>query len=192
MTVKEDIRIQKTRQKLFDAYIDILKTTDSNDVTVQILAGKAQINRVTFYKHYQNFANFHSQFIEHHILTIYEFMRPLNYQPYTRGFEQQALSDLFSFIQEHGTTYTVLFTSPHIPEFNQALLSFFQQKLTQHTDELSRFDFPGVGVNRLVVAWYGVSALLGTIIMWVQSGYPFSPQQLANMFCKLAPNAEEK
>lgn len=98
-------------------------------------------------------------------------MRPLNYQPYTRGFEQQALSDLFSFIQEHGTTYTVLFTSPHIPEFNQALLSFFQQKLTQHTDELSRFDFPGVGVNRLVVAWYGVSALLGTIIMWVQSNH---------------------
>ncbi|MER2125496.1 TetR-like C-terminal domain-containing protein [Solibacillus sp.] len=45
-------------------------------------------------------------------------------------------------------------------------------------------------VDQTIVAWYGVSALFGTIIMWAQSDFNYSPEQLANAIVRLAPQEE--
>jgi len=56
-------------------------------------------------------------------------------------------------------------TSPNITDFNKKLLAHFQQRIAKHKTEHALFDFPGTGVGQFFVAWYGVSALFGTIII---------------------------
>lgn len=187
---KIDIRVLKTRQKLFDTYLSVLAQQTPGQVTIQRLTTKANLNRVTFYKHFHNLAEFHAQFIEHYILELYELMKSLNYKTYTKGFEFEALLQLLKHIEANHKTYKILLTSPNIADFNKALLAYFQQRISKHTTELAKFDFPGTGVDQTIVAWYGVSALFGTIIMWAQSNFNYSPEQLANAIVRLAPQEE--
>ena len=185
-----DSRVLKTKQKLFDAYLSMLEQQAPEKMTIQTLTTTANINRVTFYKHYQNVAQFHEEFIAHYILELYEFMKPLNYKTYTKGFEYEALLQLLKHIQTNRKTYRILLASPNISDFNKALLAHFQERIEKHTTELAKFDFPGTGVNQTIVAWYGVSALFGTVIMWAQSDFKYSPEQLANAMVRLAPHAD--
>lgn len=185
---KQDLRRIKTREKLYEAYLKLLTKKTPDTITILELTSLANINRVTFYKQFRNLANFQYMFIEHYILSIYEFMKPLNYKPYSQGFEYEALVQLLTYIKDNADVYKVLLTSPNAHDFNRQLFSFFQKKITKHTDELAYFDFPGTGVNQEIVAWYGVSALFGTMMMWVQADFPYSPEQLAKSFVKLSPN----
>lgn len=180
-----DARVVKTKEKLFNAYLQLIAKKPADSITIQELTTLAGINRVTFYKHFQHLANFQNQFIEHYIVALYNFMKPLNYQPYTQGFEYEALVQLLNYIQDNQQTYKVLLTSEFIPQFNRDLLLFFQQKVTQHTEEQAMFDFPGTGVDKDIVAWYGVSALFGTVLMWVRQDFPYAPMELARAITKL-------
>jgi len=52
MAVKEDLRIQKTKAALFDAFFSMLEEMPFEDLTVNDLCTRADIRRATFYKHY--------------------------------------------------------------------------------------------------------------------------------------------
>lgn len=185
-----DKRAVKTQAKLFEAYLQLLKTTPPHDMTIIQLTTLANINRVTFYKHFKHMANFHEQFTKHYIEELYHFMKPLNYKTYEKGFELPALIELFTHIEQQQDTYKILFTSPHMQQFNQQIHDFFMLKIKKHTEELAKFDFPGTGVQQEIVAWYGMSALLGTIYKWIQADFPYSPTMLATSFVKLSPNPD--
>lgn len=184
---KIDVRVIRTKQKLFAAYVALLQDEQSDTITIQALTSRANINRVTFYKHFKNSATFHNQFIDYYILQLYEFLKPLNYKTYEKGFEYEALLKLLQHIKEHQKVYRVLFTSQNILDYNKKLLTYFQSRIKKHTEELAKFDFPGTSVNQEIVAWYGASALLGTIIMWAHANFNHSPGSLATSIIRLTP-----
>ena len=50
--IKQDRRVQKTRQVIRSAFIELLKEKRFADITVQDIADRAMISRSTFYDHY--------------------------------------------------------------------------------------------------------------------------------------------
>lgn len=183
-------QINPTKRQFYEAYIAILSSPNPQAISVQRLAEKAALHRITFYKHFENIEHFRRHFIAHYVESLYEFMKPLNYKTYEKGFEYDALLQLLTHILNDRHTYKVLLTSEHIPEFNKELLAFFQQKIRKHTEEIAKFDFPGTNVSLEIVTWYGVSALFGTIIMWANSDFNYSPKELAQAIVNLTPHHE--
>lgn len=177
-----------TKQQFFDAYISLLASLEKPTISVQQLAQTASLHRLTFYKHFSNMDDFRQQCIAYYVEALYTFMKPLNYKTYEKGFEYDALIQLLTHILHDRETYKVLLTSEHIPEFNKELLAFFQQKIRKHTEEIAKFDFPGTNVSLEIVTWYGVSALFGTIIMWANANFNYSPEQLAQAIVHLTPH----
>ena len=51
---KEDPRVIRTRQLLHQAYLELLREKSFQDITVQDIADRATVNRVTFYAHFQD------------------------------------------------------------------------------------------------------------------------------------------
>ncbi len=51
---KKDRRIRKTQKLLLDGLIELMERKSINDITVRELADKVDINRSTFYLHYQD------------------------------------------------------------------------------------------------------------------------------------------
>ena len=54
MDYKEDIRIQKTRRDLRKAIIELIKEKPIEKVSVTEICEKAMVNRMTFYKYYED------------------------------------------------------------------------------------------------------------------------------------------
>lgn len=54
MKDKIDRRIVRTRKEIREAFLALLSEQAYKDITVQDILDRAQINRTTFYKHYQN------------------------------------------------------------------------------------------------------------------------------------------
>ncbi|MGX8701838.1 TetR/AcrR family transcriptional regulator [Caproiciproducens sp.] len=51
---KQDLRIVKTRNNIKNAFIQLLREKDFNNITVRDILDQALINRKTFYNHYQD------------------------------------------------------------------------------------------------------------------------------------------
>ncbi|WP_373819403.1 TetR/AcrR family transcriptional regulator [Glaesserella sp.] len=54
MLNQDDIRVIKTAKNIKEAFFALLAQKEYEDITVQDILDKAQINRTTFYKHYPN------------------------------------------------------------------------------------------------------------------------------------------
>lgn len=54
----EDLRITKTKKKLFDTFIAMLADMSIEDITVNDLCTRAGVRRATFYKHYTDKIDF--------------------------------------------------------------------------------------------------------------------------------------
>ena len=52
--MKTDARVRYTRKVIQDAFLDVLKEKPISRITVKEVCDKAEINRGTFYKHYQD------------------------------------------------------------------------------------------------------------------------------------------
>ncbi|MBQ3292017.1 MAG: TetR/AcrR family transcriptional regulator C-terminal domain-containing protein [Mogibacterium sp.] len=52
--IKTDRRVVKTRKAIHNAFVELVTTKDARDITVRDLAKLANINRKTFYNHYND------------------------------------------------------------------------------------------------------------------------------------------
>ena len=55
---KEDARILKTKNKLVEVFLELLRSNDFEDITVNELCCAANIRRATFYKHFKDKEDF--------------------------------------------------------------------------------------------------------------------------------------
>ena len=53
MAGKQDIRVERSRDAIKKAFVDLMKRCEYEDITVKDLAEEARINRKTFYAHYE-------------------------------------------------------------------------------------------------------------------------------------------
>ena len=51
---KEDPRVTRTRQLILQAFTDLFREKSFDEITIQEIADRATINRVTFYAHFQD------------------------------------------------------------------------------------------------------------------------------------------
>lgn len=53
MATKQDIRVERSREAIQKAFLELMKRRAYEDITVKDLAEEARINRKTFYAHYE-------------------------------------------------------------------------------------------------------------------------------------------
>lgn len=71
MKEKVDLRVIKTKQKLVDAFTDMINTTAFSQISVFDLCKKAGVRRATFYKHFNDkfdFLRYYVHLLEEEIL----------------------------------------------------------------------------------------------------------------------------
>lgn len=187
-----DLRVVRTRQMIRDAFIDLLEHKSYNKITISELTKKANVNRVTFYLHYMDMDDFLSQLVDELIDDIFEFMKPLYDKPYEPGFELETLTNLLEYIANNEKIYYTMFVSKGIPYFTPRMMTFLRNIMLTHPRNEQGAHFPGIDIEMDIASWYGTSALIGTISMWIGSGMPYSPRYLAEQFVKLNPFRTEK
>ncbi|WP_026574615.1 TetR/AcrR family transcriptional regulator [Bacillus sp. UNC438CL73TsuS30] len=181
---RRDPRILRTRQLIKEALIDLLQEVDINKITVNRIAERATINRVTFYLHYKDIPDMLGKMAQEMAEDIEAIMGSTRGdQNSDKNIDFVKLETLLEYIAKNDKFYKVVLNSRRSPIFTERLLTILTKAITEKTAnnklETSK-DIP-----RDIAIWYGSSALIGTIVAWLRNDMPYTPQFLAKQLSRL-------
>lgn len=186
-----DLRVLRTRKSIRNAFIALLEEKEYSKISVNAIAKRAEINRVTFYSHYKDIHDLVESLLNELLSDIRQILTAkANADSYRPGIARDSLVLLLEHIAENAQIYKALLVSKHIPFFTPKLMELMNQ-LVAHTEDYVKKD----ETNRFLVfktpsdisSWYATSALVGTISMWLAHDMPYAPQELAQQLIDLNP-----
>ncbi|RIW37400.1 TetR/AcrR family transcriptional regulator [Bacillus salacetis] len=179
-----DPRILRTRQLLKDAFVDLLQETDIEKLSVNRLAEKATINRVTFYLHYKDISDMLEKMAAEMILEVSAVLgKPEANQSSNDEENMKMLERFLEHIAGNAKFYKTILASRGIPIFKERLLNFLSEWLVQRIDSRSNDSFvKSAGIQKEILLWYDAAAVIGTVEAWLRNDMPYTPAYLARQF----------
>lgn len=178
---KDDRRTRRTRQRLREALLGLLKEKRYEDISVQDIIERADIARSTFYVHYLDkddllvgkWGVFASNLGHQAALLLHEEKSSNSIFP-TRGWFQhiQAQNDILKLIAKDSAIDLAMKTLHGI------LRNDVQSKIGKHLPE-------GGSIPASLVVEYMANALMTLIKWWVKHDMPYSPQRMDEIFQEL-------
>lgn len=183
-TPRTDPRIVRTRRMLRDALVELLEEMDVEKISVNRLAERATINRVTFYLHYRDIPDMMEKMAAEMIEDIRAILRSPASRPMPARKEDWPLMvNLLEHIAQHFRFYKVILTTRRTTVFTEQFLKLLTGMVIERIDSPEgEANLAALGIQRDIVVWYGSSALIGTIISWLRNDMPYTPQYLAKQF----------
>lgn len=178
---KVDPRVLRTRQLLKNALIELLEEMELDKITVNRIATRATINRVTFYLHYRDIQDMLEKMAGEMVEEI-ELAMSKTIEEKRTGSDDVILLGLLEHIAANAKFYKVIIGSRRVPIFHERLRDIFVKKISDGTNEHLLAE---KGIQRDVAIWFGSAAMLGTIASWLRNDMPYSPQFLARQFALL-------
>lgn len=182
-----DPRKLRTRQLLRDAYVDLLQEMDPEKITVNRLAERARINRVTFYLHYLDISDMVDKISEEMIEDIYEILRDkTSTSPTPIEDRDLPLVELLEHIAENAIFYKATLATNRIPIFTERLLELLSELIIERLENTQCHPCSSTAnIQKDIAIWYGSSALIGVIVAWLRNDMPYMPRFLAKQFSLL-------
>ncbi|HRE48669.1 MAG TPA: TetR/AcrR family transcriptional regulator [Aggregatilineales bacterium] len=179
---KVDRRIQRTRQMLRDALIDLIKGQDYATITVQDITERANVNRSTFYLHYKD----KDELLYKSMIEVYgDLVRDFPRMPKNPilGVDFDALADPsdFQHVAQHADFYRVILSEKGVASFvvqvRRYLATVFEQLFIR--DIVSEDEQITPRMPMEFIAHFIAGAEIGVISWWLESGMKYSPEVMA-------------
>ena len=184
-----DRRIIRTKKALRGALTSLMRDKAFDEITVSDITQRAEMNRGTFYLHYKDKYDLLRQNEEEILSGIQQLKR-------TRKLERADLRDfdfmneplplftaLFEFFQEHAEFLAVVLGPRGNPAFQARLKEVMREKLRYNI--LSELNEEDLNVPLGYLSAYAISAQLGVIQHWLDTGMKESPEQLSIIVSRL-------
>ena len=181
--MKKDRRIDKSKGALKEALILLMDKKEFKSITITEIVHLANLNRGTFYKHYPTQEELLNELIEDILGDLVDSYR----EPYKtmENFEVGKISSssvkIFDHVARYSHFYTIIINSNVLPGF--------QNRICQVLKELVQNDLvkamPDANIDRSLMSSYNAYALFGLIIEWVNGGFKFTPQQMAEQLINI-------
>ncbi|MFP3846866.1 TetR/AcrR family transcriptional regulator [Priestia filamentosa] len=185
---KVDRRVTKTRKAILSAYLSLLQTKGVHAISVSDITEKADINRATFYAHYEDKQNLQEQIIKEILGDLEEAIEKNISKEEQNNFTLTTLEGIFirmlENIYEHKEFYTVMLgdNGPSIFVDNlQHIICKYTTKglVTVHADKIDLI------VPEAIYLSYVTSAQFGVIKYWIKNYYSETPLFMAQQLLLL-------
>lgn len=181
--MKNDRRISKSKKVLKDALISLMREKDFKKITITDLVQRADLNRGTFYKHFQTKEELLNELIDdvmEDLITSYR-------APYLRT-DQFSINELttttvkiFEHVASYSEFYSMIVNSNVLPGFQDRIIHVF----TQLTSQEIIMDQVNERINRELLTSYNVYALFGLIVSWVKGGFKYTPAHMTEQLIEI-------
>ncbi|WP_421378183.1 TetR/AcrR family transcriptional regulator [Bacillus salacetis] len=179
-----DPRILRTRQLLKDAFVDLLQEMDVEKLSVNKLAERATINRVTFYLHYKDISDMLEKMADEMVEEVSNVLDEPEANQQSNDEENMRMLERFlEHIAENAKFYKTILASRGIPIFKERLLTFLSNWLVLRIDSRGKDSFvQQAGIQKEILLWYDAAAVIGTVEAWLRNDMPYTPSYLARQF----------
>lgn len=183
-TTRIDPRILRTRQLLRDAFIDLLEEMDIEKISVNKLAERATINRVTFYLHYKDIPDMLEKMADDMIEDIHQVLdRSTVKSDSPEVINTTMMVKLLEHIADHSKFYKVILASHRTTIFTERLLRLLTELISDGIDKRGSDSFVvKANIQKDIAVWYSSASLIGTIVSWLRADMPYTPVFLAKQF----------
>lgn len=189
-TQRTDPRVLRTRQLLRDAVIELLEEMDIEKISVNRIAERAKINRVTFYLHYRDLPDMLEKMADEMVEDILQVVN--NDDNHHESVEEEnlrILESLLKHIAENAKFYKVILTSKRSPIFTDRLFNLMAEIISAHQEKKEGVaEHSKMPIQKDIAVWYGSAALIGTVISWLRDDMPYTPVYLARQISMLRAN----
>ncbi len=166
-----DRRVQKTRQVIRQAFIEIAREKGTMDATIQEITERANVSRGTFYAHFADKYELVDSIVREN------FQHAVGMVPISSGWNREALQTLIQTILEYfkgiykhhrrSRDITPLLEQAIHDEMNTVILALLK-------DQAPHTHIPLETISQ-IISW----TIYGAAIQWSQKGVTISSEQLA-------------
>lgn len=173
----QDRRIRKSKAALQESLISLMKEKDFKEISITDIVQTADLNRGTFYKHYQ----YKEELLEEAIDDVIKDLIDSYREPY-QDVEVLIVSNLssstikiFDHVEKHSNFYSLLVKSNVLFELQKRICDELKklvlQDITNHPSQNH--------INANLIASYQAHAIWGLISEWIQSEFIYSSTYMA-------------
>lgn len=175
-----DRRVQRTRDRLGDALVELLVEKPFDDITVQAVLDRAGVSRSTFYSHFKDkndlFLSDSDEFLEGLATALSRFG--------DKSERVAPVQELFGHIAEVRPFYNALVESGKIRDVWELGREHFSRGIKKRLGEIPRGR--KVAPHQRAAMAHGLAGSLFSLLdWWVQSGMKTSPAEMDKLFHRL-------
>jgi AcrR family transcriptional regulator len=182
-----DRRIKKSKKALKDALISLMQNKDLKEISITDIVDLADLNRGTFYKHYQYKEELLEEIMDDVIADLIVSYR----EPY-KSSDTFIVNDLttsvikiFEHVANYSNIYTLILKSNGLPGF--------QNRICHELKKLPLEDFENYQTNHKIntnlYSSYQAHAIFGMIIEWVNEEFKYSTAYMAEQLLEIINNS---
>lgn len=168
---KVDRRILKSQEAIKKAILELMSENSFDDVTIQDIADRANVNRGTIYLHYTDKFDLLDTIIEEHINKLRELCHSAADMSFTEGnyvwFEYFASNYLF---------FSTMLTTKSAASFRSRFLDLVVQ---EYRGEFNVSEGVNQGLDEEMILQFFGAAVVGSVEWWFKNGMPISPRVMA-------------
>lgn len=171
-----DRRIQKTKDAITEAFVGLMAEKDFEQITINEIADRANVNRGTVYLHYVDKYDLLDQCIETHLNQLFQSCSP---DEDTTDFSSKAsILHTFEYLEQHAFFYSTMLTNKGIPAFRNRLLAMALHSLRE------QIDMSGINqnMNQEVLVQFLASAAVGVLEWWITHSMPYPAKDMVEQF----------
>lgn len=181
-TKKESRRTKMTRMLLKTALIELMQEKPFKQITIKELCEKADLNRTTFYLHYNDQQDVLDDIEKEVIEQTAEHIK--NVSPSIDTVE--LIETFLLYVQKNDTLFRTLLTGDSNEEFQ---LEFIRHALETIHDRLPSY---GDSVSERYVLTFLMYGTIHIIIEWLESDFDISARETAGLIYALCDSVREK
>ena len=159
-----DRRTVKTRRALSNALAELLTQKQLHKVTVQEIADLADVNRVTFYKHYLDVYDLYEKIEEETLVELGLLMLRLHELP-----AEQFFNDLITYVSDNRVIFRMIFSPNSTGQLRMKLSKLIEGVFRQVQNEKK-----GTDINDTELAYmccYRAQGCIAIIARWIQGDF---------------------
>ena len=188
MKIREtDLRVIKTKKAIKNALFDLIDVHEFEAITVKELTTKAKINRGTFYLHYENIDDLIDEYFNEFISKLYVLFE-MEEEDWIKGDEGCYLNmkpisplvvNLLILIKKNHKLFEFLWLTKENRYYKRKLkiyvteILFYNEKALINKEDLL--------VPESYFTAYVISAFMGVVTQWLDSGCKESPEEIARI-----------
>jgi len=165
-----DRRIQKTRQLIMSAFVELLSRTKFEKITINDIAEHANVNRGTVYLHFADKYDLLDKCIETYTSKLMQYCE----EQEVKSANYNVLLTTFEYLRENFIQYKILMTNEGIGYFRKALYSMIASKVA--TVVVTENDT--AGFSKEITVHFLTSAFVGVVEWWLVNSMPCSIEEV--------------
>ncbi len=176
MSDKNDRRIQRTRQLLSDALIQLIREKDYSTISVSDIIERANVGRSTFYAHYRDKDDLLVGELDRVIEVLSQRIPEQNEMPFFPSL------GLFHHVGEEYELYKALVWTPGM----DLLIKHMQKSLTQRIEQGLQKSGQEYEIPIPLLSNFIAGNFLTLLKWWLENKRTYSPEQMDEMFRNLS------